>query len=91
MTRPSTRACRQTNSFEGGFVRKFFFFLFFKLISPSEFSPCLSFLPPLFNCVYWHLEGPPNYTGEMCDLLRLFFFAENDSIILKKVGTFNVK
>ena len=88
MTRPSTRACRQTNSLEGGFVRKF---LFLKLISPSDFSPCLSFFPPLFNWVYWHLEGPPNYTGEICDLLRLSFFAENDSIILNKVGTFNVK
>ena len=34
----STRACRQTNSFEGGFVRKFLFsFLFFKIIFPSYF------------------------------------------------------
>ena len=38
MTRPSTRPCRQTNSFDEGFVRKFhFFFFFFVIIFPFYF------------------------------------------------------
>ena len=94
MTRPSTRACHQTNSFEGGFVRKFFFFLFvffLNLIVLLIFSNVLSLSHPLFEWVYWHLEGPPNYTGEICGLFRLSFLAENYSTVLNKVGTFNVK
>ena len=44
MTRPYTRACRQTNFSEGGFVNKVpFFFSFFFLFFSFSFSYLLSF------------------------------------------------
>ena len=70
----------------------FFIFVFFKFNCPSYFF-LMSFplSHPLFEWVYLHLEGPPNYTGEICGLFRLSFLAESYSIVLNKVGTFNVK
>ena len=69
----------------------FSFRFFFNLIVLLIFSNVLSLSHPLFEWVYWHLEGPPNYTGEICGLFRLSFLAENYSTVLNKVGTFNVK
>ena len=83
MTRPGTRACRKTNSSDGGFVRKVPFFLFFKLIFPFLFfSNVFSLSHPFFEWVHWQLKGPPNYPGEICSLFLGCFFAENDSIQL---------
>ena len=47
MTRPYTRACRQTNFSEGEFVNKvpFYFFLFFLFFLPSLFSFSNVFCP----------------------------------------------
>ena len=65
MTRPSTRACRQKNSFEGGFVRKFLFFLFFFKIN--------SFPPPFLSGSIGIWRVHLNYTGDICGLFRLSF------------------
>ena len=74
MTRPYTRACRQTNFSEGAFVNKVPFPLFFFFISFS-FSYLLSFLfltflpfSPFFAIgVHGPLGGggPSDYTGEI--------------------------
>ena len=71
MTRPYTRACRQTNFSEGGFVNKvpflFFFFSFFSF----SFSYLLSFFSNVFALCHffqvgpWPVGGPSDYTGEM--------------------------
>ena len=68
MTRPYTRACRQTNFSEGGFVNKvpflfFYIFSFCYLLSVS-FLNFLSFCP-FFKWVHGQLGGPSDYTGEM--------------------------
>ena len=70
MTRPYTRACRQTNFSEGGFVNKvpfllFFYFFFFFFFLPSLFF--LTFLPFVlfFQVGPWPVGGPSDYTGEM--------------------------
>ena len=70
MTRPYTRACRQTNFYEGEFVNKVPFLLFF-FISFS-FSYLLSFLfltflpfCPFFKRGPWLIRGggPSDYKG----------------------------
>ena len=72
MTSPYTRACRQTNFSEGGFVCKvpfllFFYFFFFFL--PSLFSGSKFFLPFLsfFQVGPWPRGrgGPSDCTGEI--------------------------
>ena len=73
MTRPYTRACRQTNFSDGGFVNKvpflfyfFHFFLFFFLHSLLflTFFFFLSFCPfPSGSMVSWGDRS--DYTGEM--------------------------
>ena len=80
MTRPYTRACRQTNFSEGGFVNKvtflFFSFLLLFFSLPSLFSfltffALLSFFQvgpwPLFFCFFFLGGGLYHslYTGEM--------------------------
>ena len=73
MTRPSTKACLQTNSSEGGFVRKVPFF-FFQLIFPSYFFSYVFSLFPIFSVIHCKLEGPPDYTGEIgCSFLGYLF------------------
>ena len=75
MTRPSTRACRQTNSSEGGFVRKVPF-LFFYLINFSFlfFYSYVFSLFPIFSVIHCQLEGQPDYTGEIgCSFLGYLF------------------
>ena len=70
MTRPYTRACRQTNFSEGGFVNKVPFLLFFLFFSFS-FSYLLSFFLTFLSFVIffqvgpWPVGGPSDYTGEM--------------------------
>ena len=68
MTRPYTRACRQTNFSEGGFVNKVpFLFSFFSF----SFSYLLSFFSNVFALCHffrvgpWPVGGPSDYTGEM--------------------------
>ena len=60
MTRPYTRACRQTNFSEGGFVNKvpFFLFLFFfsYLLSVSFLKFFFSFCP-FFKWVHGQSGG----------------------------------
>ena len=70
MTSPYTRACRQTNFFDGEFVCKvpFFYFFFFFLPSPFSVSKCCFFA--LFVIVSSGSmakveEGPSDYTGEI--------------------------
>ena len=71
MTRPYTRACRQTNFSEGGFVNKvpflFYFFLFlFRFFLLSFLFLVFVFLPfcpfPSGSKVIW--GDPSDYTGE---------------------------
>ena len=71
MTRPYTRAFRQANFSEGGFVNKVpFLFFFISFISfsffPSLFSLSSVFLPfcpfPSGSMVSW--GDPSDYTGE---------------------------
>ena len=69
MTSPYTRACRQTNFSEGGFVCKVPFLLFF-----ISFSYLLSFLVLSFFALFVLFlsgsmakgeGGPSDYTGEI--------------------------
>ena len=70
MTRPYTRACRQTNFSEGGFVNKVPFLFDFFFISFSffllSFLFLVFFLPfcpfPSGSMVSW--GDPSDYTGE---------------------------
>ena len=68
MTRPYTRACRQTNFSEGGFVNKVPFLIFISFsFFPSLFSlSSVFFLPfcpfPSGSMVSW--GDPSDYTGE---------------------------
>ena len=73
MTRPSTRTCHQTNSFEGGLVRKVPF-LFFKINFPYFFSNMFPY-SPFLEWVRCQLEGPPDYTREIGSLF-LFYLSE---------------
>ena len=98
LTSPTTRACHQTNSSEGGFVRKvpstfFIFFLYFSFI-------IFFFCPPLFSlfslCPF--LGGPWTFLrvtiitngrgGVVC--FRLFNWKKNDYKLLRKVSTITV-
>ena len=71
MTRPYTRACRQTNFSDGGFVNKvpfLFYFFYFFLFFPSLFTfSNVFFLPfcpfPSGSMVSWGDRS--DYTGEM--------------------------
>ena len=70
MTRPYTRACRQTNFSEGGFVNKVpflfnFFYLCFFLLSLRFLT--VFFCPfVLFQVGPWSVGGDPSdYTGAM--------------------------
>ena len=70
MTSPYTRACRQTNFSEGGFVNKVPFLLFF--FNSISFSYLLFFLfitsfAPLsfFQVSSWPRGGPSDNTGEI--------------------------
>ena len=73
MTRPSTRACRQTNSSEGGFVRKVPFFFYLINFSFLFFSYVFS-LFPILSVIHCHLEGPSDYTGDIgCSFLGYRF------------------
>ena len=68
MTRPYTRACRQTNFSEGEFVNKvpflLFFFYFFFLLSLFSVSNVLSAILSFFQVGPWPIWSPPDYTGE---------------------------
>ena len=63
MTRPYTRACRQTNFSDGGFVNKvpfLFYFFYFFLFFPSlfTFSNVFFFCPfVLFQVGPWSVGG----------------------------------
>ena len=69
MTRPYTRACRQTNFSEGGFVNKVpflfnFFYLCFFLLSLLFLTVFLPFCPfQSGSMVSW--GDPSDYTGAM--------------------------
>ena len=70
MTRPYTRACRQTNFSEGGFVNKvpfLLFFSFFLFLFPTFSLFFLTFLSFVifFQVGPWPVGGPSDYTGEM--------------------------
>ena len=67
MTRPYTRACRQTNFSEGGFVNKVPFLLFFFFYSFS-FSYLLSLFSNVFVLCHFFSSvsmASGGYTGEM--------------------------
>ena len=94
MTRPYTRACRQTNFSEGGFVNKvpflfLFLFLFFFLLSflfLVFFSPFV-----LFQVGPWSVGGIHLITqGKRVVEFRLII-CQNDSRALNKVSTIAVK
>ena len=101
MTRPYTRACRQTNFSEGGFVNYvpfllfFFYFVFFFL--PSFFS-CSNVYPfVLFSSrsmAIWVLGGVGEVhlitQGRWVVNVRLII-CQNDSIVLNKISTIAVK
>ena len=70
MTRPYTRACRQTNFSEGGFVHKvpFLFIFFFIYFFPSLFTFSNGFFLPF--CLFpsgsmVSLGDPSDFTGAM--------------------------
>ena len=95
MTRPYTRACRQTNFSEVGFVNKvpfllfllFFFFFFFLL---SFFSNVFA-LCHFFQVGPWPVGGSIRlHRGDGYSILVLLF-AKNNSILLNKVSTIAVK
>ena len=97
MTRPYTRACRQTNFSEGGFVNKvpflFFFFSFFSF----SFSYLLSFFSNGFCPLSFFSSGSMAsggsirlHRGDGYSILGLLF-AKNNSILLNKVSTIAVK
>ena len=96
MTRPYTRACRQTNISEGGFVNKvpflFFFFLFFLFLFPTFSLFFLTFLPfVIFSSGSMASGGSIRlHRGDGYSILGLLF-AKNNSILLNKVSTIAVK
>ena len=88
------RACRQTNSFGGGFVRKVPFFSFFYKLNFFFlfFSNVFSLSRPFFlsgSIGSWRVHQ--NTQRRYVVFFRLFFFAENDSIVLNKVSILKVK
>ena len=96
MTRPYTRACRQTNFSEGGFVNKVPFLLFFLFFSFS-FSYLLSFFSNVFVLCHFFSSGSMAsggsirlHRGDGYSILGLSF-AKNNSILLNKVSTIAVK
>ena len=101
MTRPYTRACRQTNFSEGGFVNKvpflsfFFFFFFFISFSffPSLFSLSSVFFCPfvLFQMGPWSVGGIHLITqGKLVVGFKLIVCQKNTRA-LNKVSTITVK
>ena len=96
MTRPYTRACRQTNFSEGGFVNKvpfLFYFFYFFFFFPSLFSLSSVFFPPfaLFQVGPWSVGGIHLITqGKRVVEFRLII-CQNDSRALNKVSTIAVK
>ena len=97
MTRPYTRACRQTNFSEGGFVNKVPFLFYFFFISFS-FFPSLFSLSSVFFCPFvlfqvgpWSVGGIHLITqGKRVVEFRLII-CQNDSRALNKVSTIAVK
>ena len=77
MTRPSTRASHQTNSFEGGFVRKVPFLLLFFLINFPLIFFLTGFLYYSFlERAHCQLEGPNYYTREIGSLFMLSLYSK---------------
>ena len=96
MTRPYTRACRQTNFSEGGIVNKVPFLFFFFFFSFS-FSYLLSFFLTFLSFVIFFSSGSMAsggsirlHRGDGYSILGLSF-AKNNSILLNKVSTIAVK
>ena len=96
MTRPYTRACRQTNFSEGGIVNKvpfLFFFSFFLFLFPTFslfFLTFLSFVIFFFKWVHGQWGVFRLHRGDGYSILGLSF-AKNNSILLNKVSTIAVK
>ena len=94
MTRPYTRACRQTNFFEGGFVNKVpFLFLFLFLFFLLSFLFLVFFFCPfvLFQVGPWSVGGIHLITqGKLVVEFRLII-CKNDTSTPNKVSTIAVK
>ena len=98
MTRPYTRACRQTNFSEGGFVNKvpflffFIFFLFLFLFFLLSFLFLVFFCPfVLFQVGPWSVGGIHLITqGKLVVEFRLII-CKNDTRALNKVSTIAVR
>ena len=99
MTRPYTRACRQTNFSKGGFVNKvpflfLFFYFFFFLLSLLflTFFFFFFFCPfVIFQVSHWSIGGIHLIAqGKWVVEFRLII-CQNDSRALNKVSTIAVK
>ena len=95
MTRPYTRACRQTNFSEGGFVNKdpflffvfyFFFFLLSLLFLTFFFCPFVIFQVSPWSVGGIHLIAQGKWVVEFGLII-----CQNDSRALNKVSTIAVK